>query len=32
MKHFLIAISVLLGIFIVPAFAAHPLITDVTGT
>lgn len=32
MKHFFIAMSLLLGILSMPAYAAHPLITDDTGT
>ncbi|MBI5846485.1 MAG: transporter [Nitrospirae bacterium] len=32
MKQFLMALSLMLSIFISPAYAAHPLITDDTGT
>lgn len=32
MKHLVIAVSLLLGILSMPAYAAHPLITDDTGT
>lgn len=32
MKQFLMAVSLMLSIFSLPAYAAHPLITDDTGT